>query len=430
MNKSVFIKKILLKKNTAASLVFAVFIMVIISLICSAIITMFYYHKIINIKYLQYEQAYTNLNSAIIAMLDHSTITEYNQLQPVNLYDENTNQIFGIKKKWGSFNVLTAFTLVNKDTITKMALSGNWYHPQKQNVLCLSDLNKPLTVCGSTKIKGNVILPSAGAKTGFINGIPFSGNKTIEGKIETKNQKIPLIQDDWKEYLNSLKLNNSSNQKNNSLLFHYKKNDTINNSFSNPSIIYQLPAKTKIDNLNLSGNIILQSTNTIVIGNKSSLNNILIAAKNVVVEKGVVGSFQIIASDTVIISQDVVLQYPSSIVISSSNKNAIIFLDKNSTIYGNIILYEEKNSYENSSTLYISENAIIYGLVYCKGAIEHKGKIYGSVTCEKFILRTASSFYENHLFNSDIITLDDMPMFVSNNLSINNSNEHFIQWLY
>ena len=98
MNKSVFIKKILLKKNTAASLVFAVFIMVIISLICSAIITMFYYHKIINIKYLQYEQAYTNLNSAIIAMLDHSTITEYNQLQPVNLYDENTNQIFGIKK--------------------------------------------------------------------------------------------------------------------------------------------------------------------------------------------------------------------------------------------------------------------------------------------------------------------------------------------
>jgi len=40
--------------------------------------------------------------------------------------------------------------------------------------------------------------------------------------------------------------------------------------------------------------------------------------------------------------------------------------------------------------------------VYSNGFLELKGEVFGSVVCQSFILRTASSVYENHLLNTTI----------------------------
>ena len=51
----------------------------------------------------------------------------------------------------------------------------------------------------------------------------------------------------------------------------------------------------------------------------------------------------------------------------------------------------------------IDKGAVVSGFVYCNGETELKGTINGAIYTQSFYLKTASSAYQNHLLNAEIL---------------------------
>jgi len=71
----------------------------------------------------------------------------------------------------------------------------------------------------------------------------------------------------------------------------------------------------------------------------------------------------------------------------------------------------------------------ITGLVYCDAIMQHQGCIHGSLYCKKFVLKTVSSIYENHLLDAEVNSTD-VSSFFSNPVIIgHNAKRTVIDYL-
>lgn len=122
------------------------------------------------------------------------------------------------------------------------------------------------------------------------------------------------------------------------------------------------------------------------------------------------------------------LKYPSSFLLSGISGNIAIVFKEGVQVQGEVILSGEDKTI-NNGLMQIEEEVQITGNVYCFDKIELKGKIKGSITCNKFLLRTSSSIYENHILNGEV-NLNERP---ENYLGVkwNNKNQArgIIKWL-
>jgi hypothetical protein len=82
-------------------------------------------------------------------------------------------------------------------------------------------------------------------------------------------------------------------------------------------------------------------------------------------------------------------------------------------INGYVILLNNSTDPYVFSSINIAKNAIVRGLVYTDQFVDIKGSIVGSITCNKFILRTISSVYDNYVLNAKI-DYYDLPKYFIN----------------
>ena len=389
-------KYLLHKKLKASSLLYAIFVCLVVALLCGSLVLIFNYQYRLKQQYFLEEEFVLAHNNQRIALLE--------QLNGEQI--ELTNELFKSSyklQKWGFYNLLVHKTYFKTDTLTTASLLGKRPNRQEQLALYLTDLDKPLHIGGKTKIKGNVKISKYGVKPAYINNMSYIGSKLIYGNITHSNKRLPQLDSN---IINPSKEEASFNE------FFIEDLETLvmHRSFTKSTTILHTSGLVNIEGLELSGNIILKSNDSIHIKANTRLENILIEARSVSFEKGFKGTVQVFAKDWVTLQEGAELYYPSSVCINNDDneKELEIVLEKDSKVAGGIVFTGDSYQSSLNRMVTIEENAELIGDLYCYGKTQLKGKVVGTVYTDRFYLKTPSSVYENYIINGEI-NVEELP---------------------
>lgn len=416
----------------AGALLYAMFLVVVVSIISSSFILINYYNNTYAIHAFKQEQLFADVHSGINYGLSLHQQIPLNQTTEINLFSDEHHKVTLNKKSWGAFYRLTAEAKWRNKTAAKTALVGANINDGEQTAIYLTDQNKPLSLTGNTNIVGNCYLPQKGVERAYIEGKSFSGNKLINGLKKNSTRNLPAINEQLIQENN----NHFSNINNtNDSLVDYElvmDADSIINPFQNKTLILYSPFSISIANKVIEGNIIIKSDRNILIESSATIGSIICYAKGVVIENNTELNAQFFVQDSIVVGEDCKLNYPSVLALlgkGNSTTERKIVVGQNTSIKGAIFLYNEIFNKKNQAFISIDKDSKIMGEVYSSELIELKGEVTGGVFCKNFLLKTPSSVYQNHLMDVTINREALSEHYVSAALTEAINHHQIIKWL-
>ena len=418
------------KKIKAGALQYTLFVAVLIMILISTFLALTYLQ--IHFKTTSNFQIQSIRNADMGFDYISESEIRYEEEKTIELSSDISSHLILTKKHWGVFDILKVDSKIKDASFQKIGLIGG-YQSEKM-ALYLKDNNKALVLVGNTKIQGRAFLPKKNVKRGNIAGHSYYEKELIYGAIYSSNKKLPVIKN--REYIYNL-AKGVYNQENVEFIELYEGLKKVN-SFNNPTQFYKQQGEINLQNIQLIGNIIIQSDKLIKVENTALLNDIILIAPRIEIKDNVGGNFQAIATNSIEVGSNCNLSYPSALIVneeeilvSEKNKNkelVQLIINSNSSIKG-IVAYLSKKQKSNYKTqIYIGKNSIIKGEVYCDKNLEPKGSVHGSVYTSNFIARQYGSVYQNHIYNGSIL-LNKLPQqFVG--LNTENSIQKVSKWLY
>ena len=417
----------------ASALFYAIVVALIIALISSSLILFSYFNRLQFQSLQLQEKVLLNASSGINLMLANGPSFPLNKKHLIDLYGDETDSLLLWKKQWGAFEIAVSKAFFKEHESIKVAQVGANIHDDPQIALYLTDLDKPLSLCGKTMIKGICYLPKAGVKRAYIEGQSFIGDHLINGEVK---ESAPSLPEANKELLESnLGYFSKQFEENDSIIFieEQEVKDSVVHSFMQPTLLLYSDSKIILKKKYYLGNLRIVSSHSVYISADSHLKDVLIYAPHVEIEGGFSGNVQVFATDSIRIGKKCFLDYPSVIALVRTNKspdNMTLIVDEETTLSGVLLGYQESINNKMQLIMTIGKDAVIKGQVYAKGYVELKGRIFGSLTCHKFILSTPSSVYENHLLNATIDYSGLSPYFAGVSLVHDSPGKQVVKWLY
>ena len=353
--------------------------------------------------YLQQDRLKDNVESALRLVMTNPTLVSYNERKVLDVFGDQQDSVSILKTRWGAFTNWEISSNWSGSSYTKYFMTGVNFQKGEPIALYLTEKDNYLSVSGSTLIRGNAYLPKLGVRKAYIEGSGSAQEKMIDGEKFRSARLLPKPDSLFIKYLSKW-LNGRFNDMDSIMTFeHALQKGFLRNPFSKRPLILYSNNDILMDNgLVLEGNILIYSSKSIVVQKNAKLNTCLLFAPVVKFIEGFTGSVQAFASDSMFVEKGCKLKYPAYIgLLNEAFNNCIIKIEKGASIEGGIFVWQ-KNKAVHEPYILIEDSATITGQVFCKGNIELKGTINGSVYCNGFNLRTASSFYENHLLNATI----------------------------
>lgn len=413
----------------AGALLYAMFLVIVTTIISSSFILINYYNNSAVVKALKKEQVLLDVNSGVQYGLAAYREIPLNKLTEVDLFNDGKNMVYLTKKRWGVLSLLHASASWSKRKFNKTALTGIDLNTPSPIALYLADQNKPLAICGNTRLVGDCYIPKNGVKRAYIEGKSFSGTQLIDGKKHQSSRNLPLINDELTSIKNSL----SNATSNDSVMewSYFFNMDTISNSFTNKTLVIHANNNISIAQKVIKGNIRISSLQDITISSSTYLENVLLEARNIHINQGTTLNLQAFATDNITIGKNCNLTYPSVLaILSQENKTKNITIEEECSINGAVILYQKNRNRKQKSILSIAKNTSITGQVYASDILELKGDVNGSVFCNTLMLKTSSSTYENHLLDASINRKKLPKDFIGVELTAGNQPQKIIKWVY
>jgi hypothetical protein len=418
-------------KFKAGALQFVLFIGVVVLILLMSFVTLSYTHTFFSKRTTNLMRMTKKVDLGLSHLLHTNLAFRDTLLLPLDFQDGI--MVKGFKDHWGLFEKHMVISSFRNQRLSKTVLVGA--KKQKEPVLYLQDMERPLIVVGSTRIVGDALLPKQGVRPGNISGTSFNYQKLIDGRIGQSSQTLPSL--DWQlsSYLNQIASLGPSNGF--AETFDLEPSMILENSFEKPTLRI---AGSVIDlsGISLTGNIIVIAENNIILDASSNLTDVILVAPTVYIGDGVAGRFQTFATKQIKVGKGCTLAYPSALTLKSSvvynNANGQanqsgIAIAANSYI-GGIIFYQgpdEGNRF--SAQVAIEQNTVVNGELYCNQNLELKGVVNGYVSTRAFIALENGSIYQNHLFNGIIDNTKISPEY--SGLLYNEANiKSIVQWLY
>ncbi len=402
---------ILIKSYKAGTIFVSIIIALIIGIFCSSLIILVYYYRNLSNKEIISNKMSNNINSAIILVLD----SNYNRNDSVNYIDlfDNKNDSIKIKKKeWGIFTNYEISSSVGKFEKKKIIQIGSKQEIPKYAIYQFNT-NKPLTLTGKTEINGNCYLPTTTIKTTYFENSFFTGTIPNTNQIKLNDEFFPKFSDSL--MLNIRNFINGVNT--NSHISTLQISDNIENSFQNDRLLIYSNSKIIQKSKSIKGNIVIKSDKYIELNSNTYLQDIILIAPVVKINKGCKGSVQIFATDSILISKECVFKYPTVLYLESNKAiGNEVKIDESVKIDGYIISLNSSTDPYITSIINIQPNSIITGIVYTDKYVDLKGTVNGSITCDKFIYRTISSVYDNYIYNGTINYKKLPPFFITSGI--------------
>ena len=414
----------------AGALFYAIAISLVISIICSSYIIFAHFNRLNSLFLDQNQKLIVNANSGLNLLLSNSSNFVAGKRHSIDLFSEQKDSVILERKQWGVYELAISMAFSKKNACCIAAIIGKSMNKDEGFALYLADNQRPLSLCGNTILNGTCFVPKSGIKRSYMEGQNFVGK--INGKQSESSSNLPVVKKSVTEfnmiYFNDLKAETDS-------LVSYEndlKTNSLIHSFKDLTLLLKSKSEILLDKKVLKGNIRIVSQESVFISASSVLEDVIIYAPKIIVENGFKGSMQLIASDGIEIGKDCHLNYPSSLSIINNNKTsskANIVMKENSTLKGVVFAYQIDQAVNNSNiTVNFEKNTQITGDVYVVGNVSLKGIIHGSMTCQKFILQTPSTLYENHLLNA-VIDYSKLPNHFTSAAIINGeSNNSIVKW--
>jgi cytoskeletal protein CcmA (bactofilin family) len=294
-----------------------------------------------------------------------------------------------------------------------------------------------LVVVGQTNIEGKAFLPKQAVKRGTIAGNAYTGSQLINGTIELSKNTLPNLEN----RKNIQALCNGFYQFQENTLIDLQEYATMVNSFEKPTQIFKSNSAIDLKNINLTGNIVIQSGILIRIHASATLKDVIIMAPNIEILDQVEGNFQAFASKEIQVGKNCKLSYPSALVIyepkevrqqiynstDNQNLNQLVIADS-SEIKGVVGFLSDNESNNYKPQLSISESAVVIGEVFCDRNLQLMGTVKGSVYTKNFITLAYGSVYQNHLYNGKILSSELAEQY--SGLMLEMDTKGIAKWLY
>ncbi|MDG5490652.1 hypothetical protein [Psychroserpens sp. SPM9] len=402
------------------------FIIVVIALLLSSFLILTHVHKRFRLQ--------TNHIIELTKLVDRGFYDHQaqsykgNDTLTIPLMDEDYKSLRVHKEFWGVFEKVYSEAQIKNKKLAKVAIVGQ--QGQKSKIaLFLNDNRKPLVVVGITKITGTALLPERGVKTGHISGQPYYGTRAVYGEIK-ESKKFPQLDNRMRQYITLLSRGEWTKQTE-VQYFDLNAKKKVVNSFHNNLLLAYSPNEIMLTDMELSGHIIVHSNTKITVDESSLLTDIILIAPEIEIKDNVKGTFQALATGSILVSDHVRLGYPSALVLISDyekEQDHFLKMTSKSQIKGSLLCLGKTTADNYQAQLEIESDVIIEGEVYCEQNLELRGTVYGSVYTNNFIVREDGTTYQNHLFNAEI-NIDKMSEeYVG--LSLDKSPKQVMKWLY
>lgn len=354
----------------------------------------------------------------------------------VDLENEDYKSVKLHREFWGVFEKVGVVSDIKANRFKKVALIGTKQNEANRTALYLEDQNKPLTVVGNTKIKGNAYLPKRGIRTGNISGVSYYGSQLVYGTTQNSGA-MPKLGNETMEQLESISNNKGMMDQDRFLDIKGKKE--VKNSFLEPYTLVYDQNEILLSEIKLTGHIMVQSQTKITVDSSAHLKDVLLVAPNIEIRDNVSGTFQAIGTGHITVGKNCQFSYPSALVIyeksnmehqeadKQTEKNGIV-IDKASTFKGMLVYLgnSKPNNYEPQ--LVIEENTNVIGEIYCNQNVELRGNVFGTIYASNFVARQSGSIYQNHIYNG-VINIEELPL-QYNGLTFEKSKKGVMTWLY
>lgn len=383
-------------KLKGGALYIALIISIVIGVILSIFVLIAYFNQKQVVSNLAYQQLVWNVKSAFQIAQSETFTAEQNGVWIKNSFNDDSVKVK--KLQWGAFSLIVAESKNRHQHIKQAGFFGT--RSFKDTALMVAEVGRPINLAGKIRFNGACYLPKAAYKTTYIEGASFVADGNFAGFIKQAPSAIPQLKTQFVK--NVEECFSLMNPKTDSLVGSI---DAVNNSFSNRTAVFQT-GQLNLQGNRLRGNVKLVISGKVVIDKQAELDGILIVAKKVLIRKDFTGSVNIIASDSIVLEENCVLKYPSSLMVIKQKENmgqnlCGVFIGEKCKIQGAIIGINQEQS-TSKVMIDINKECEVQGLVYSSNYAGIQGKIFGNVFSERLLLKTPSAVYENHLLNVEL----------------------------
>ena len=391
-------------KLGGGALYYAIIVILLLSLFSSGFILLNRLWFVENALFLKNTELNDNLDSVDQWLRAGPGLVPTGQAKELDLFGDSS-LVKVEAQSWGLLRLIKSSARWRSLTIKRNTLYSGINN--KGCALYLSDNNKFLSLVGKCQIKGDCCLPALGIRAGEMDGGTFIGTKMIDGTIAKSSNSLPKLSPEllqlWYGYWDAAFRSTDSIVDINSL----NRNPDCAVSFNSNTLVIEGESDGYLQNVNLSGNIIVASTGKITISSSARLQDILVFAKTIQVANDVHGSFQLFARDQLIIGDNCRLRYPSFAVCLANQTSPKMTIGKNSVISGGVLI-DSMIDNPMPGRLEMTEGNKITGIVYVNGEVGFAGQIDGGLYCNRFFISTPRGYYENFLKDA-VINSESVP---------------------
>ncbi|WP_127339130.1 polymer-forming cytoskeletal protein [Flavobacterium cupreum] len=371
----------------AHSLLYAIYICLIVSIICGALLYFANLYNQLNLYYNLQEELYIQNQSVV-------NFAVGNKILPQEIEKDENSGIEGNYKtrSYGLLTLLLAESSVGNDTVTSAHFVGSF--STDKTAIYLTNISKPLSYSGTVKLTGDSQLPSAFIETSYITS---GANKiTNNGKVTVSDLALPEINPEFKKIFAQTQGRRTALKD-----IERPKDSLYYNSFTNET--KEIEVSSRLSNVIFKGNFILRSKDSIRIQKNAVLEDVILIAPKITFEAGFKGTVQAFATKGIELEEKVVLNYPSVICVYNANEaESKIKIKKESIISGAVVLFGNSIEELDKNSMEIAEEGLIFGDIYCTGKLFLRSTVYGSVYTNRFFIQTGATSYDNTIADLEI----------------------------
>ncbi len=418
-------------KLQAGTLAYALAISLIIGMITASVLLNEHYSRLLIHRDEIREEVVRNANSGIVYLCGKSPV-ETNFTEKIDLFARGKDSVTIQCKSWGVYDILISKSKTGNENFKRMALAGSVIDPVNRYALWIGDMDRPLKVCGKTELKGKCFLPKAGIERTYIEGKSFAGRELVQGTILPSSRFIPKYNE--QRYGELEKLFSGDVQSDDSTITwtELSAQDSVFCTFDGPVCMVSEKIPLVISNIYLEGQIRIHSSVSILVAHSATLINVVLVAPEIRIESETEGCFQSIARDSIILGKNVVLNFPSSLCLCSTNASPLqtsITMDENCSISGDVFAVLNGELHQRRMLVDIPKGCSIYGNVYCNANVDLQGSVIGSLTCQNISLTTNSAVYENTLLDAVVDNTQTSSMPPGGSMFGDSNRKEVIVWL-
>jgi hypothetical protein len=330
----------------------------------------------------------------------------------------------------GLYYQITALAKYKQDSSCVTYLTAEKITFPFNNAVVISKPGLNATVAGNTKIIGNILGTTNKIAKGNITGIGQTNSNYLEGKINVAVNIFPKLFNDSlfmniitqtkKTWTSKSKVitenmiidNNYFSQYDSVLQYYVYGNLSITGSLSNHNTgtkqIFVTGTAIIDNNVKSNKDLEIYCDSSVVINSNSSLENLIVYAKNKIqIKPGVVCKNVQFYSEKGIECEKTIMNYPSIMCLyvnpkdTSKQKSTITI--NSSHINGSIMLISsEIASAKNKSKILIDANSKIQGLIYSENNVDISSPVVGTVYTYGFYFYKKPTEYVNWFVDQKI----------------------------